>query len=909
MTPYGPKHTQKSHEAKGGSGSDHAIGPNNMTPPASFSNFAAFSSHAELGMNVSEFHALLVRLRPDLFASDAPASIRVVPTPQARAATCTSAIACSSQLLAYVGENVALYWNEVCAEHLLRIHAAALDGMVATRLLCPGAASASAYPNGYAAYFWNVPYILHQFVSGLRRVVLRHPLPALRPLVALMLSRSRYVAASAVRVLDDVVRLAAAFKGALRAYSGCPPAEDVVALWNKAVEAGINAKSQAEYARAIAAGQQQDALSWTRAVIESVPPQVAECIGIFAKEQQQYCQQRGLQWDLTRAFIEAWDVCCNAVYFATGHRLPAATHMDRRGRPFRRGRLNPYRFRLRSPQSSFRHTLKEANDMVSHATFLSLVIKQDPRLLFTNWEKVGQGAFGDVYSATVISENSLPGPPSANQRKSFSDTSDATKTPKLTQASPSQTETAAEEQDNDEQEGVLFNPFDTANDADAVEMAIADVEHELISSSSYIATSTTTSSSTVYDEVELSKPVQQQPPTTTSAGNANGAQSSLASVVRSVAAGAANLLSSAAEGLGLSKQASHSNVMPERDDDPAGKRMSAEEDDAKDKERSRRKRRQSRLRHVKRPQKDRADDTDADDDSKDDSTPNLLQMWGDPSQMGIEIPSHIQQRLANLGRSTGERIVAIKQVQIDGPESWGAGEKETLTLSACSHPNVVSYLGTYHADNSLWLVMDFCDGGTLAQFCYHNPLDEPSIAYICREVVSGLHFLHQRKRVHRDLKPANILLHLDGRVRIGDLGLLVDIEDGAPRSSLAGTENFMAPEMISGSGYDGKVDIWSLGCSLLEICNGKAPYKSLSTMSCLFRLATDPPPTLNRPGDWSPELRHFLNRCLEKDPHRRASAAELLEHSFIARAAPRSQLAARFVQVFVNRTLKAAGLI
>jgi serine/threonine protein kinase len=256
-----------------------------------------------------------------------------------------------------------------------------------------------------------------------------------------------------------------------------------------------------------------------------------------------------------------------------------------------------------------------------------------------------------------------------------------------------------------------------------------------------------------------------------------------------------------------------------------------------------------------------------------------------------------------------ERMVAVKQVQIDGDDAWIAAEKETLTLSACQHPNVVGYYGTYFFDQSLWVVMEYCDGGTLSQLCHYNHLSEACIAYICQELLKGLEFLHSKKRMHRDIKPANILLHLDGQVKVGDVGLLVEQDEAACRTSLAGTENYMAPEMVQGLGYGCKVDIWSLGCSVLEMCDGKPPYKDVSTIACLYRIGTQQPPTLRNPSEWSDLLLHFLDCCLQKDPTKRLSAKQLLVHPFLKNAAPRSTLSSLFVHVFLTKALKSAGLL
>ena len=102
---------------------------------------------------------------------------------------------------------------------------------------------------------------------------------------------------------------------------------------------------------------------------------------------------------------------------------------------------------------------------------------------------------------------------------------------------------------------------------------------------------------------------------------------------------------------------------------------------------------------------------------------------------------------------------------------------------------------------------------------------EAHIAYVCREVLQALQYLHHNNRLHRDIKSDNVLINTRGEIKIADFGFAVGLtEEEDRRKSVVGTPFWMAPELIRGCGYDGSVDVWSLGITVLEMTNGEPPY-------------------------------------------------------------------------------------
>ena len=124
-----------------------------------------------------------------------------------------------------------------------------------------------------------------------------------------------------------------------------------------------------------------------------------------------------------------------------------------------------------------------------------------------------------------------------------------------------------------------------------------------------------------------------------------------------------------------------------------------------------------------------------------------------------------------------------------------------------------------------------------------------------------------------------------GAAKLADFGVSAQLTSTmSKRKSVIGTPFWMAPEVIQESAYDGKADVWSLGITCIELAAGAPPYADIHPMRAIFMIPSRPPPTLPRPGSWSPAFNDFVKRCLEKDTTARPTAEDLL--AVCARAAP-----------------------
>ncbi|KAG2231040.1 hypothetical protein INT48_007551 [Thamnidium elegans] len=244
-----------------------------------------------------------------------------------------------------------------------------------------------------------------------------------------------------------------------------------------------------------------------------------------------------------------------------------------------------------------------------------------------------------------------------------------------------------------------------------------------------------------------------------------------------------------------------------------------------------------------------------------------------------------------LDLATGE-IVAVKRLFLED----GALEeeimasifffffyslKEVALLKTLSHSNVIRYLGFVQSKHSINIILEFAENGSLmSTLKAFGAFPEKLVASFCIKILNGLEYLHSNQVVHCDLKAANILTTKTGDVKLTDFGVSLNLKiKGADAGSVSGTPNWMAPEVIELKGASTKSDIWSLGCTLVELVTGKPLYADLIAMSVMFRIVEDPVPPL--PDTISEEMKSFLTACFQKDPEARPSATQLKEHAWI----------------------------
>jgi mitogen-activated protein kinase kinase kinase kinase 5 len=162
-------------------------------------------------------------------------------------------------------------------------------------------------------------------------------------------------------------------------------------------------------------------------------------------------------------------------------------------------------------------------------------------------------------------------------------------------------------------------------------------------------------------------------------------------------------------------------------------------------------------------------------------------------------------------------FAAIKVIKLEPGDDFAIIQQEILMMKDCRHPNVIAYYGSYLRKDKLWICMEYCGGGSLQDIYHSNnlnqkivhhfsefilwfavtgPLSEAQIAYMCKETLHGLSYLHAMCKMHRDIKGANILLTEAGDVKLADFGVSAQITATInKRKSFIGTPYWMAPEV------------------------------------------------------------------------------------------------------------------
>jgi len=236
-------------------------------------------------------------------------------------------------------------------------------------------------------------------------------------------------------------------------------------------------------------------------------------------------------------------------------------------------------------------------------------------------------------------------------------------------------------------------------------------------------------------------------------------------------------------------------------------------------------------------------------------------------------------------KKTG-KTMAVKRVPIE--EGLDEIMEEINFMKQCQSPYIVAYYGSFlRGDTELWIAMEYCGAGSVSDLMriLKRELTEDQIAIVAKYTLEGLAYLHKERKIHRDIKAGNILLNDAGEGKLADFGVSGQIRDTmSRRNTVIGTPFWMAPEVIQEIGYDFKADIWSLGITLIEMAEQRPPYSNIHPMRAIFMIPSRPPPTLTEPDKWSADFNDIVRLCVTKDPSKRPTAAELLNHPFIKNA-------------------------
>lgn len=230
---------------------------------------------------------------------------------------------------------------------------------------------------------------------------------------------------------------------------------------------------------------------------------------------------------------------------------------------------------------------------------------------------------------------------------------------------------------------------------------------------------------------------------------------------------------------------------------------------------------------------------------------------------------------------------AAKVAKVESKGELVGFNSEINILAGCHHRNITSFISAFYHDQKLWIVIEKCDGGSLADVMNkaQRAMNEPEIQTTAYQMLDALNYLHNKNIYHRDINAANTLLSNDGLIKLADFG--VSSMSSKRRHTFIGSPMWMAPEVVKcekpgNEGYTNKCDIWSLGVTLIETAEMKPPNHDLHPMKAMMKIAAGAPPKLQNPENYSQAFSTFLTLLLVKDPIQRQSAGLLLENKFVA---------------------------
>lgn len=296
-----------------------------------------------------------------------------------------------------------------------------------------------------------------------------------------------------------------------------------------------------------------------------------------------------------------------------------------------------------------------------------------------------------------------------------------------------------------------------------------------------------------------------------------------------------------------------------------------------------------------------------------DNLPSPGSRWKKGKLLGRGTFGHVY---VGFNSESGE-MCAMKEVTLfsDDPKSKESAKQltqEVAMLSRLRHPNIVQYYGCEMVGDRLYIYLEYVSGGSIYKLLQeYGEFGESAIRSYTRQILSGLAYLHTKNTVHRDIKGANILVDPNGRVKLADFGMAKHISGQACPLSFKGSPYWMAPEVIKNSnGYHLAVDIWSLGCTVLEMATSKPPFSQYEGVAAMFKIGNSKElPEI--PKHLSDDGKDFVKQCLQRDPNRRPLASTLLEHPFVKNAGvekPIMPVAASDAPSIITNGLKSLGI-
>ncbi|XP_062872295.1 MAP/microtubule affinity-regulating kinase 4 [Trichomycterus rosablanca] len=250
----------------------------------------------------------------------------------------------------------------------------------------------------------------------------------------------------------------------------------------------------------------------------------------------------------------------------------------------------------------------------------------------------------------------------------------------------------------------------------------------------------------------------------------------------------------------------------------------------------------------------------------------LLKTIGKGNFAKVKLARHIL-----TGREVAIKIIDKTQLN---PTSLQKLFREVRIMKSLNHPNIVQLFEVIETEKTLYLVMEYASGGEVFDYLVaHGRMKEKEARAKFRQIVSAVHYCHQKKIVHRDLKAENLLLDADSNIKIADFGFSNEFTLGSKLDTFCGSPPYAAPELFQGKKYDGpEVDIWSLGVILYTLVSGSLPFDGQNLKELRERVLRG---KYRVPFYMSTDCEGILRRFLVLNPAKRCTLEQIMKDKWL----------------------------
>ncbi|XP_026853474.1 MAP/microtubule affinity-regulating kinase 4 isoform X3 [Electrophorus electricus] len=250
----------------------------------------------------------------------------------------------------------------------------------------------------------------------------------------------------------------------------------------------------------------------------------------------------------------------------------------------------------------------------------------------------------------------------------------------------------------------------------------------------------------------------------------------------------------------------------------------------------------------------------------------LLKTIGKGNFAKVKLARHIL-----TGREVAIKIIDKTQLN---PTSLQKLFREVRLMKGLNHPNIVQLFEVIETEKTLYLIMEYASGGEVFDYLVaHGRMKEKEARAKFRQIVSAVHYCHQKSIVHRDLKAENLLLDADSNIKIADFGFSNEFTVGSKLDTFCGSPPYAAPELFQGKKYDGpEVDVWSLGVILYTLVSGSLPFDGQNLKELRERVLRG---KYRVPFYMSTDCEGILRRFLVLNPSKRCSLEQIMKDKWM----------------------------